>query len=237
MSTTIVRAPLLLLTLVGALWAQQQTSNAPSSMATPGAPTAASAPDAAKPTLQDRTPRYRIRSGDVIQISFAFASEFDQSAQVQPDGYINLKEVNDLYVAGMTLPIVRQAIAKAYEKTLNHPEITVELKDYEKPYFVATGQVVHPGKYELRGDVRLTEGIAIAGGFNEAAKHSNVVLYRHVSPDLMQAHVVNVKKMLASHDLNEDYLIKPGDLIYVPQSTSSKIMKYIPTPGIGVPIP
>jgi hypothetical protein len=63
-----------------------------------------------------------------------------------------------------------------------------------------------------------------------------VVLYRHVSPDLMQAHVVNVKKMLASHDLNEDYLIKPGDLIYVPQSTSSKIMKYIPTPSIGIPV-
>jgi polysaccharide biosynthesis/export protein len=131
---------------------------------------------------------------------------------------------------------VREAIAKAYEKTLNRPEITVELKDFQKPYFVATGQVVHPGKYELRGDIRLTEGIAIAGGFNESAKHSNVVLYRHVSPDLMQAHVIDVKKMLASRDLNEDYLIKPGDLIYVPQSASSKIMKYIPTTSIGIPI-
>jgi polysaccharide biosynthesis/export protein len=234
MSTTIVRVPLLLVIVSGALWAQQQTSPEKQS---PIASTAAShGHDAQRPTLQESTPRYRLRSGDVIVISFAFAAEFNQSAQVQPDGFINLKEANDLYVSGMTLPKVREAIAKAYEKTLNRPEITVELKDFQKPYFVATGQVVHPGKYELRGDIRLTEGIAIAGGFNESAKHSNVVLYRHVSPDLMQAHVIDVKKMLASRDLNEDYLIKPGDLIYVPQSASSKIMKYIPTTSIGIPI-
>jgi polysaccharide biosynthesis/export protein len=233
MSTTIVRVLFFSLIVSGALWAQQQTSRIQSSMASPAI---SHGHDAQRPTLQESTPRYRLRSGDVIVISFAFASEFNQSAQVQPDGFINLREAKDLYIAGMTLPLAREAIAKAYEKTLNNPEITVELKDFEKPYFVATGQVVHPGKYELRGDVRLTEGIAIAGGFNESAKHSNVVLYRHVSPDLMQAHVVNVKKMLASHDLNEDYLIKPGDLIYVPQSTSSKIMKYIPNPSIGIPV-
>ena len=174
------------------------------------------------PPFQQRNPRYQIRPGDALDIGFTFSSELNQSAPVQPDGYIVLRDVGDLYVAGMTLPEVREAIAKAYSKVLNNPEITVQLRDYEKPYFIAIGQIMRPGKYDLRGATRVTEAIAMAGGFNDSAKHSQVVLYRHVSPDWMEATVIDVKKMLAQRNLSEDCMVKPGDLIYVPQSTSSK---------------
>jgi protein involved in polysaccharide export with SLBB domain len=52
------------------------------------------------------------------------------------------------------------------------------LKDFEKPYFVAGGRVARPGKYDLRGDTTVSQGIALAGGFLDSAKHSQVVLFR-----------------------------------------------------------
>jgi polysaccharide export outer membrane protein len=62
----------------------------------------------------------------------------------------------------------------------------VVLKDFEKPYFIADGQVARPGKYDLRGDTTLTEAINMAGSFTENAKHSRIVLFRKVDDNWLR---------------------------------------------------
>ena len=107
------------------------------------------------------------------------------------------------------------------------------LKDFEKPFFIAAGQVGHPGKYELRSDTTLISGLAIAGDITTAAKHSEVVLFRHVSSETVEARVFNVKQMLASRNLEEDPHLLPGDIVFVPQNKISKIQRYLPTSSMG----
>jgi len=188
--------------------------------------------------FSDRYPRYNLRRGDVIELHFQFNPEFDQTVTVQPDGFIELRELGGKYVAGKTVPQLTAELRQSYAAILNQPQIDVLLRDFEKPYFIATGQVTKPGKYELRGDTTVVEALAMAGGMiSESAKHSEVVLYRRVSDQWMQGRVLNTKRMLADKNLSEDMMVHPGDLIYVPQNTLSKIKKFIPTPGIGVPIP
>ena len=134
----------------------------------------------------------------------------------------------------MTVPELQEAIRKAYAATMHDPEVTLVLKDFDPPFFLAGGQVNHPGKYELRADLTVTEGVAIAGGFNDQARHSQVVLFRQVSDDLVESRVLNVKQMLKSRNLEEDIHLKPGDLIYVPQNTISKIRRYLPTSNLSL---
>jgi mannose-6-phosphate isomerase-like protein (cupin superfamily) len=43
--------------------------------------------------------------------------------------------------------------------------------------------------------------------------------------------------MLASKDLSEDVHLRPGDLIYVPKNTLSKVRQFIPSTGMGVTVP
>lgn len=134
--------------------------------------------------LQQRNPRYAIRAGDSFDINFELSPEFNQAAVVvQPDGFITLKSVGDIHVAGETVPQLTKTLHDAYDKILNDPPVSVVMKDFEKPYFTAIGQLNHPGKYDLRGDVTLTEAVAIAGGFTDNAKHSQVVLFRRVNED------------------------------------------------------
>ena len=75
--------------------------------------------------------------------------------------------------------------------------------------------------------------MAIAGGFNENAKHSQVVLFRPSANGVFEAKLINVKKLLASRNLSEDIYLQPGDLLYVPQSAFSKFRRYIPTSSMG----
>src|SRR4029077_16776320 len=138
------------------------------------------------PKFAERNPRYELRPNDVLDVTFAFTPEFNQTVTVQTDGYISLRDLNDIYVAGKTLPEVTQSIREIYSSILQNPVISIVLKDFEKPYVVVGGQVGRPGKYELRGDMTVTEAIAVAGGFGNSAKHSQVVLYRRISPALYE---------------------------------------------------
>jgi polysaccharide biosynthesis/export protein len=186
------------------------------------------------PQLKQRDQRYRLRKSDVIDVKFTFSPEFNQTITVQPDGYITLDGAGAIQVENKTLAELTESIRRAYSGILHEPAITVSLKDFDKPFFLAAGQVGKPGKYELRSDTTLTEAVAIAGGFTDASKHSQVVLFRRVSGDLVEAKVFNVKQMLGSRNLQEDPHLTPGDMLYVPQNNMSKVRRYLPTSSMGL---
>lgn len=218
--------------------AQQAVSNGPVSNTavanTTAAKPATTAASASDPQFQTRTPRYKIAPGDAFDLSFELSPEFNQTGvAVQPDGYVTLRGIGDLKVQGQTVPELTKTLRTAYSKILNDPILTVILKDFEKPYFVADGQVGKPGKYDLRGDVTLTQAIAIAGGFTDASRHSQVLLFRRVSDQWMEAKVINVKKMEKEGNLKEDPLLHPGDMLFVPKNTMSKIDKFFPSASMG----
>jgi polysaccharide export outer membrane protein len=184
-----------------------------------------------------RNPRYLLRASDLLQITFPITPEFDQSVAVQPDGYISLRGIGDLYIAGRSLPELSEMLHKAYSGFLHDPVINIELRDFEKPYFTAGGEFGRPGKYELRGDTTVAEAVAIAGGFTDKAKHSEVLVFRQVTGGWQEAKRLNVKQMLTKGNLGEDVHLRPGDLIYVPKNGLSKIREFIPNMGMGMTIP
>jgi len=181
----------------------------------------------------ERHPLYRLAKSDTVDVTFTFSPDFNQTLTVQPDGFVALKGTGTLLAEGLTVPQMQQAVVYAYRGFLREPEVTVTLKDFDKPYFLASGEVARPGKYELRGDLTVNEAVAIAGGFTQQARHSQVVLFRRISAYVAESHVIDLKKMLDSHDIHEDLHLQPGDFIFVPQSRISKIRKYVPTNSIS----
>ena len=186
-----------------------------------------------EPTFQERYPRYRLRPGDVLELNFLFSPEFNQSLVIQPDGYVNLRGIPDLRVQDKTVPEVVEILQAAYSKILRDPAITVELKDFEKPYWVVGGEVTKPGKYDLRGDTTVLEAITIAGGVSDKSKTSQVLLFRRVSDDWVEVKQVDMRRMLRERDLSEDLHLRPGDMVLVPKSLFSKLSRFIPVPTLG----
>jgi polysaccharide export outer membrane protein len=181
-----------------------------------------------------RRPLYRLNRSDVVALSFTLAPEFDQTLTIQPDGYVALKDVQPVLAQGLTLDQFREAVRKAYTGYLHDPQVAVALKDFEHPYFVAGGEVGKPGKYELRADTTIIEAVEIAGGFTHEAKHSQVLLFRRVSDDLVEARVFNLKKMLQEKTLGEVSQLRPGDLVFVPQNSISKIERFLSKPSLSM---
>lgn len=45
---------------------------------------------------------------------------------------------------------------------------------------------------------------------------------------------MNVKQMLKHRNLDEDVSLQPGDYVFVPRSTVSKIMRFMPATSMGM---
>jgi len=188
-----------------------------------------------RPALQKRNPRYQVHADDVLALTFPLSHEFDQpNVMVQPDGYINIQGEDSVYVQGLSAPEIAQVLKKAYAGTLHDPIISVDLVDFQKPYFLASGQVGKPGQYDLRHETTVSEGIAIAGGLVPSAK-TQVFLFHRVSTNWVEVKKLNLNDLLRGKNANEDAYLSPGDSIFVPEKFITKFRKYIPY-GIGTSI-
>ena len=188
-----------------------------------------------RPMFAERDPRYRLQPTDVVEVHYRYTPEFDQTVAIQPDGFVNLQIVGDLKLQGLTLEQVRTAILEKASRRLKDPEITMVLKDFEKPYFVVGGEVGNPGKFEMRGQVTALQAIAMAGGFKTAsAKHSQVILYRRVGLDLAKAEILDLKAAMSPSASEPLADLRPGDLLVVPQNRVSKIERFVKWGNFGM---
>ncbi len=180
------------------------------------------------PVLEERHPRYILQREDVLLIGFPLSTELNQTVTIQPDGYVSLQNAGSVYAQGLTVPELVEVVKKAYSGILHDPVINIDVQDFQKPTFTVTGQVGKPGQYELRSDVTVAEAIAVAGGMTMQTAKTQVFLFHRSSKDWVEVKKVNLKDVLNGKRANEDAMVLPGDMIYVPENAISKFRKYVP---------
>lgn len=171
--------------------------------------------------------RYVLHSGDVLDIQYRYTPEFNQTVTVQPDGYISLEMGGDLKVAGRNLEQVRNGILARARTRLQSPELTVVLKEFQRPYVVVAGEVAQPGKFELRENLTAVQAVLLAGGFKDSAKSSQILVFRKLNAETAEVRSLNFKTMTRTSDLENDLTLQPGDMILVPRNRLSKIERYV----------
>ena len=171
--------------------------------------------------------RYLLHSGDVLDVQYRYTPEFNQTVVVQPDGYISLEIGGDLKVAGRTLAQVRSLILAKARARLESPELNVILKEFQKPYVVVAGEVVQPGKLELREKLTALQAVLLTGGFKDSAKSSQILLFRKLNAETAEVRILNFKTLTRTSDLENDLTLQPGDMLLVPRNRISKIERYV----------
>ena len=185
--------------------------------------------------FSERDPRYRLQPTDVVEIHYRYTPEFDQTVTVQPDGFVTLEIVGDLKLQTLTLEQAKTAILEKASQRLKDPEVTLVLKEFEKPYFMVGGEVANPGRFEMRGSITAIQAIAMAGGFKTAsAKHSQVILFRRVGADLAQTKILDLKAAMSTKHPEPLSDLRSGDLLIVPQNRVSKIERFVKWVNVGM---
>jgi len=171
--------------------------------------------------------RYVLHPGDVLDVQYRYTPEFNQTLIVQPDGYVSLEIGGDVKVAGRNLEQVRTLILSKARTRLAAPELTIVLKEFQKPYVVVSGEVAQPGKFELRETLTAIQAVMLAGGFKDTAKSSQIIVFRKLNAETAEVKTLNFKSLKRTGDLENDLTLEPGDMILVPRNRISKIERYV----------
>ncbi len=174
-----------------------------------------------------RDERYTLSPGDVLEIQYRYTPEFNQTLTVQPDGYLSLEIGGDLKVGGRNLEQVRALVLAKARMRLASPELTIILKEFQKPFIVVAGEVVQPGKFEVREKMTAIQAVLLAGGFKDSAKSSQILVFRKLNAETAEVRMLNFKTLKKSADLENDLTLQPGDMILVPRNRFSKIERYV----------
>jgi polysaccharide export outer membrane protein len=166
-------------------------------------------------------------------IKYRYTPEYDFTGPVLPDGFISPPILGPVKVAGLSIEEARAVLLEKASERLREPELFVDLTEFEKPFFVVGGEVGSPGKFDLRGRVSVLEAVAIAGGYKTSAQRSQVVLYRRYNERLAVAQLIKTKDLMKPESDVSNLTLLSGDFIMIPQSTYSKIERYIPIANLA----
>ena len=156
---------------------------------------------------------YRIGPEDLLQISVWKNEAMSRSVPVRPDGKISLPLVNDVQAAGLTAVELREELVKRLAEYMPSPEVSVIVSDIRSFKVSVIGEVVKPGRYELKSWATVLDVLALAGGFTQFASRSRIVVL-HPEGATMKRTAFNYNKIIAGEQ--ENFYLRNGDIVLVP---------------------
>jgi polysaccharide biosynthesis/export protein len=208
MSSLVVASVLVLMST--AAWAQ-----APAQVATPAAappPQTAPAPSNGK---AQPAADYQIGPEDLLDISVWNNQSLSRTTPVRPDGKISLPLLNDVQAAGLTPMQLRDVIAKKLVEYMPNPEVSVIVREVNRFKVSVLGEVRKPGRFDFKSKATVLDAIALAGGFNDFAARSRIVILRQNGGGTKRI-PVNYNKIVSTASEQDDFYLQPGDVVVVP---------------------
>ncbi len=165
---------------------------------------------------QEEALTYIIGSGDLLEIMTWNEPQLSRSqVLVRTDGKISFPFLDDVQASGLTPLELKQKIEDGLKKYVEHPHVTVDVKNPQSKKFYILGEVVNTGEYPLTKNLTVLQAFAIAGGFTEWASKRQIILLRHEGTE-EKIYRVNYRRIIDGKDLDQNLMLKPDDTIIVP---------------------
>ena len=171
---------------------------------------------------------YRIGPEDVIEIAVWNNAAMSKTVPVRPDGKISLPLLNDVQAASLTPLELRDFLMKRLADYMPNPEVSVIVAQVLSFKVSVLGEVVRPGRHELKSRTTVLDIIALTGGFTQFAARSRIVILRREG-DTLKRIPFNYNRAVSGKDVGlvdkivnfgggeqENFYLQNGDTILVP---------------------
>ena len=175
---------------------------------------AAATPAAVKPPVASSLEEYRIGPEDVLSISVWKNDPMSRVLPVRPDGMISLPLLDDVMAAGLTPTELRNLLAQKLAEYVPSPAVTVIVNDVKSFKVSVIGEVMRPARYELKSRTSVLDVLALAGGFNQYAARTRIVVLRQDGDKKVRI-PFNYNRVTNGAD-DENLYLRPNDIVLVP---------------------
>ncbi len=179
--------------------------------------------------------------GDIIRVSVYGQEDLNTVARISEDGTIAFPLLGTVSVAGLPVREAEQRIAEELSRRqlVRDPQVTVFVESSraaEVESATILGNVARPGRYAIQamsdsaGAENVANLVALAGGLtNDAGDH--LILTRMESGNARTVKVF-LRDLFEGGDLSQNYLVKQGDIAYVPRMEEFYVYGEVRNPGV-----
>ncbi len=162
---------------------------------------------------------YLLQPGDLIEVKVFMENGMDRTVRISGQGFITFPMVGNIKISDHSVSSAEAAISQGLKKYLLNPQVSMLIKEYGNKTVYVLGQVTKPSAIQLPPERPLTvlEAISSVGGFTEIAAQSKVRVLRETDGKHQNIDI-DVSQITKMGDKSLDIALKPGDVVFVPQS-------------------
>lgn len=167
-----------------------------------------------EPQIEDKAALFEV--GDQFTVRVYGEEGLSGDFQVQDDGSITFPLLGSVQAKGKTqTALARELEAALGDGFLKDPNVTVLVTERENLEVSVLGEVEKPGSIPFAENLSLVQAISAAGGMSPLAAPKRVKLTRS-GPEGPTTVVVSIKDITEGR--RADVMLRPGDIVYVPES-------------------
>ena len=177
----------------------------------------------------DQNSNYTLGPDDVINIIVMRHPEVSGEYTINKQGKIQYEFVGDVTLAGFTKEEAVDILSKKLSVYIIKPEISLKISGFNSKIVFVVGVVARPGRISMHGDTITVRDALLEAGLpliGSAATDSASIFTPDASGHVVRKKV-NVEALLYKGDLRENYILHPGDCLYVPATFLTKAMRVI----------
>lgn len=152
---------------------------------------------------------------DILEISVWKDETLTKQVVVRPDGKISFPLIGEIQAAGRTVEDLRKEIIEKLSEFISDPVVTVMVIGINSYKIYVIGKVNKPGAYTVGRSVNVMQALSMAGGFSPFADLEHISILREQNGKQIRIKF-NYKEVAKGKHLEENILLKRGDVIVVP---------------------
>lgn len=166
---------------------------------------------------------YRINGGDTLHISVYGEQNLDKDVKVEPDGRLSFPLIGVLTAHGLTLQELQLKIAdqlrqSQYFPNLTDNEVTVSMVQATGNSVSVIGQVKQAGTFNVDTRLDVMQVLSLAGGLTPFADKEGIKILRRDAAGVQTTIVFDYEAIEEGERLDENILLRGGDVVVVPQA-------------------
>jgi len=159
--------------------------------------------------------QYKIRVGDIIDITVEGYLEYSKQRIVRTDGMISYPIIGEIKAEGLTTTELEETIFKDLSNRLSRfTKVFVNIVQFKRNSIYVFGIVKNPGRYFFETeDIYFLQALTLAGGVDYEKANLNALQIRRAGKI---DKVVDLTPLIGSGEDIEDFKLQPNDVILVP---------------------
>lgn len=169
--------------------------------------------------------------GDVVKLSVYGSPDLSLETRVSESGNITFPLLGQVAVGGLSVAAAEKKIGDLLEKGgyLKKAQVNMLVTTLASQQVSVLGYVNRPGRYAVEGRRKVLDLLAMAGGIHgDGGDIINLVRTRDGNTT---RETIDVVDMVRKGELNKDYEVAGGDIIYVERAPRAYVTGEVQRPG------